>query len=81
MLQWMDWAGKGQGEGWRMASRGQERPLLEALLRALSRSPEKIDRIAELVDGLRHTPRGRGILPDGFGTLWDAVIQARSDTQ
>jgi len=81
MPQWMDWAGKGQGEGWRMAAGDQERPLLEALLHAFSRSPKKIGRIGKLIERLRCTPKGQGVLPDGFEALWDAVIQARSDMQ
>lgn len=76
---WMDWIGEGSGETWRTASGDQERPLLEALVRVLSRSPEKIDRIAELVEGLRRTPQGRSVLPEGFDALWDAVTRTRSD--
>jgi hypothetical protein len=52
-------------------------PLLEQLVRALSRSPEKIDRIAELVERLRRTPEGRAVLPDGFDTLWEIVLHTR----
>jgi hypothetical protein len=47
-------------------------------VRALSRSPEKIDRIAEIVEGLQRTPEGREVLPERFQPLWDAVMQARS---
>ena len=56
-------------------------PLLEMLMRALSRAPEKIDRIAELVEGLRGTPEGREVLPEGFEPFWEAVTQIRSDME
>ena len=78
---WMDWIGEGPGRAWRTASGGGEMPLLEALVRALSRSPEKIDRIAELVEGLRRTPKGQDVLPEGFEPFWEAVIQTRSEMQ
>lgn len=52
-------------------------PLLESLLRALSRAPEKIDRAAALVEQIRGTPRGREILPEGFEALWEALQIAR----
>ena len=54
-------------------------PLLEVLVRALSRSPDKIDRVDQLVAGLRRTPEGQAILPEGFDTLWDAIMQTRKE--
>lgn len=55
-------------------------PLLEDLVRALSRSPkEKIDRIAKIVEQLERTPDGKAIIPDEFYFLWDAIIKARSE--
>ena len=55
-------------------------PLLEELVRALSRSPEKIDRIERLVERLRRTEAGRAVLPNGFDSLWDKILQARRGT-
>ena len=55
-------------------------PLLEELVRALSRSPEKIDRIERLVERLRRTEPGRAVLPNGFDSLWDNILQARRGT-
>jgi hypothetical protein len=78
---WMDWGGEGIERTRRSALGGMEMPLLEALLRALSRSPGKIDRIARLVEGLQRTPEGRDVLPQGFEPLWEAVIQIRSEMQ
>ena len=55
-------------------------PLLEDLIRALSRSPEKkIDRIAEIVEQLRRTPQGQQIIPAEFDHLWQTILQARNE--
>jgi hypothetical protein len=51
-------------------------PLLEELVRAFSRQPEKIDRIACLVEDMKATAGG-GLLPDGFEQVWDAFLAAR----
>jgi len=57
-------------------------PLLEELVRALSRSPkEKIDRIAKIVEQLERTPDGKTIIPEEFTLLWDAIIKARSEIE
>jgi len=57
-------------------------PLLEDLIRALSRSPkEKIDRIAEIVEQLRRTPQGQQIIPPEFDHLWETIVQARKKIQ
>jgi len=76
---WMVRAASGTGSagtGWALSD---ELPLLELLMRALSRSADKIDRIASLVDRLKQTPEGRAVLPDGFEVLWEAVLQARKE--
>ena len=57
-------------------------PLLEDLIRALSRSPEKkIDRITEIVEQLRRTPQGQQIIPAEFDHLWQIILQARNEIQ
>jgi hypothetical protein len=57
-------------------------PLLEEMVRALSRSPkEKIDRIARIVEQLERTPDGKTIIPEEFNLLWEAIIKARSDIE
>ena len=67
------------------ASRGfggwQEAALLEALLRSLSRSPDRIDEAARLITDLAKTPEGRDLLPDGLNEIWEPVWQARKDVQ
>jgi hypothetical protein len=76
---WLDSLGSESPGQWRTGL-GAEIPLLKGLVRALSRSPEKIDRIAEIVAGLQKTEKGRDALPDDFQVLWDALIEARSET-
>ena len=55
-------------------------PLLEDLVRALSRYPEeKIDRISDIVDRLKKTPDGAAIIPEDFDELWDKIVEARRE--
>lgn len=63
---------------WRMGL-DADMPLLKGLVLALSRSPEKIDRIAEIVAGLQKTPKGHEVLPEDFEMLWQAVIESRGE--
>ncbi len=55
-----------------------EIPLLEELVRAFSRYPEKISRIDSLVIDLKKTEEGRKILPCGFDEIWLAFKNATS---
>ncbi|KAF0194031.1 MAG: hypothetical protein FD169_2077 [Bacillota bacterium] len=48
-------------------------PLLEELVRACSRYPEKIERVARIVADLTKTPEGQALLPIGFDALWSAI--------
>ena len=52
-------------------------PLLEELVRAYSRQPDKIDRIARLIDDLEESEEGRALLPEGFEQIWQAFLAAR----
>jgi len=52
-------------------------PLFEALVRALDRDPAKLDRIAELIEDLKNSPKGRDLLPGGFETVWRPIWSAR----
>ncbi|MEE9912024.1 MAG: phospholipase D family protein [Deltaproteobacteria bacterium] len=54
-----------------------EIPLLESLLRALERDPEKIDRINALVNDLADSVKGMELLPQGFNDIWPAIRSAR----
>jgi hypothetical protein len=67
--------GKASGEAWETP---HVIPLLEELVRAYSRHPEKIGRIARLVEDLRQTEDGRRLLPPGFEQVWDAFMAART---
>jgi len=60
---------------------GIDMPLLEDLLRAFSRSPEKIDRIDQIVQRLLATEEGRAVLPEGFETLWVQFAQAKGENK
>jgi hypothetical protein len=51
--------------------------LLEQLLTALSRSPESIDKIGEMVNRLQATVEGRKVLPTGWEELWTSVKYAK----
>jgi hypothetical protein len=75
---WIDSLSDESPIGWRVGLAAGV-PLLKGLVRALSRSPDKIDRIAEIVAGLRETEKGREVLPEDFQVLWDAVMKARSE--
>ncbi len=51
--------------------------LLEALLRSLSRNPERIDQAAHLIADLRRTPEGEDLLPNDLNKIWGPVWAAR----
>jgi len=48
-------------------------PLLEELVRACARHPDRITRVKRLVDELRSTPEGQQVLPDGFDDVWKPI--------
>jgi hypothetical protein len=56
-------------------------PLLEEMVRAFSRHPDKIARIQQLVDDLRSLPQGATVLPQGFDELWKAFQDAQAKRQ
>jgi len=53
-------------------------PLLEALLRALDRNPEKIDALGRFIEDLRRTPEGRELLPPDLEAVWAPVVAVRA---
>ncbi len=55
-------------------------PLLEELVRAFSRQPERLDDIGDLVTRLRKTETGKKIVPHEFMQLWRAFEIARGET-
>lgn len=51
-------------------------PLFEEMLRAASRSPDRLHRIGRVVDELRRAPQGNKVLPAGFERVWNALLEA-----
>jgi hypothetical protein len=52
-------------------------PVLEALLRTLSRDPDALDHVARLVDDLSRAPDGTAVIPEDFQLIWDPVRTVR----
>lgn len=68
--------GSGSGEGPTGPFRGllgSGQGLLELLLRALARDPDKLRAVSEVVADLRAGGHGDDFLPDGFEAVWDAI--------
>jgi hypothetical protein len=69
-----DLLGGGTGSaGWNAGQAG----VFETLVRALGTSTSVLADIAPLVERLRRSEKGRQVLPEGFGELWDLVWAAR----
>lgn len=54
-----------------------EAPLLESMLRALAREPERLDSVAQVVRDLSQLEGGLGRLPAGFLEAWEPIRSAR----
>jgi hypothetical protein len=54
--------------------------VLESLVAALADHPQAIDDIDGLVARLAATEEGQGVLPEGWGELWSALLAARHHT-
>jgi hypothetical protein len=52
-------------------------PLLESMVRALARNPERLDHVARLVESLRATQEGVALLPEGLDEIWSPIWEAR----
>lgn len=48
-------------------------PLVEHMLRALHKSPDKLEQVNRLIEDLRKTPEGRSILPAELENVWDPI--------
>ncbi len=48
-------------------------PLIETMLAAVRRDPERLRHVQSLVDDLRASAEGRALLPAGFEAVWDAI--------
>jgi hypothetical protein len=75
-----DWAGDEGGGAWQgewAAGLGGE-TLLEDLVRAAAREPERLEPVRRLIEDLRATPEGREIVPDDLFAFWQVVDGAVS---
>lgn len=53
--------------------------VFELLVRSLVDRPAALADLARLVERLRATEQGRGLLPEGFAAIWDAVDEVRME--
>lgn len=58
---------------------GEGLALLEPLVQALARSPEKLDRVKRLVDDLSQSEAGLNLLPERFLEVWEPLWKARQE--
>ena len=65
------------GDGPASWSAGAGQGVLELLARALSERPESIDHLESIVEHLRRSPSGRGVLPPGWEDVWQPALEAR----
>ena len=69
--------GNGEGNGSGVWGDGlNEESLLEDLVRAASRDPERLEPVRRLIDDFRKTEEGRRIVPDDLFVVWTAVDEA-----
>lgn len=70
----------GTGNGWESATKPGtpfvSEALLEPLMRAFARDPDRLREIDRLLDDLRQTPEGTAVLPDGWEDIWTPIAQA-----
>jgi len=68
-----------RGEAGALAGLFAGTSLLEPLVSALHRDPQKIDRVAKVVEDLAKTSEGQELLPAGFMDIWEPVLAARKE--
>ena len=51
-------------------------PLLEELVRAYSRHPDKIRHVKKLIDELNKSEETKALLPEGFDDMWSIFLEA-----
>lgn len=52
-------------------------PVLESMIRALSRDPERLDHVERLIRSLGSSEEGRALIPDGLESVWTPIWEAR----
>jgi hypothetical protein len=55
-------------------------PLLEHMLRALHKCPDKLHQVNSLIEDLRKTPEGQSILPAELEQVWDPIRRVLGHT-
>ena len=66
------------GERWKhCAVGGNAAGLFEQIVRAVHRTPERLDALAAIMEDLRSGPDAAERLPEGLLDLWDAAVAAR----
>ncbi len=65
-------------QGWGEARLFGSASLLEPMVRALARDPDRLNEIAGLIRELSKTDEGRKLLPDGWEAVWKPIWEARS---
>lgn len=53
--------------------------LLESLVRALDRDPERVDQVAEVIRDLEQSSEGKQLLPDDLALIWQPILDARAE--
>jgi hypothetical protein len=66
----------GEGARWEVGAGGFGPGLLEQLVRAKSRAPERIVEIRRVVEALSSTPEGHELLPREFIEVWSMIAEA-----
>jgi hypothetical protein len=56
-------------------------PVLESMIRTLSRDPGRLDHIARLLASLRASEQGRALIPDDLESVWDPIWAARVEAR
>ena len=64
---------EGGAGAWKWEAGFAAETLLEDLLRAASRDPDRLVAVRRLIEDLRRTPNGRDIVPDRLHDVWEAV--------
>jgi len=71
----VDWAEASGGDRWEGNWTGglDAEPLLEDLVRAAARDPDRLEPIRRLIRDLQDAPDGKTIVPEDFLAIWDVV--------
>ena len=54
-------------------------PVLESMVRALARDPERLDHVERLIKSLSASEEGRALIPDDLESVWEPIWEARRE--